>query len=255
MIGLVVLVVAGDLDADLARLAGRDVQLPEAEHRLVDDHLAVARHRRPEQVAVRMMRHLHGLTAGRGNLVDVVGALADVGAAGHDLAVVRQRIGDEVDHVVGAPHRPHAVVAFVGQELRVGLRGEVDDPEIRGRAAAIVLTRPARGMPIERERSAVRRIAAVGAPVHRERHFRSAADRHFPQRGDVGKRAGVTRRADQHLRRISRPAHDIVSTGVERQPRRACRRSTGRRRRRCCRSGWTQRRSICRRARTCGDMS
>ena len=37
------------------RLAGRDVELPDAEVVLVDDHLAVARHRRPEQVAVGVL--------------------------------------------------------------------------------------------------------------------------------------------------------------------------------------------------------
>ena len=49
---LVLLLVGGDVELDLARLARRDVELPDAEVVLVDDHLAVARHRRPEQAAV-----------------------------------------------------------------------------------------------------------------------------------------------------------------------------------------------------------
>ena len=42
----------------LLRPAG-DVELPDAEVVFVDDGLAVARHRRPEQAAVGVLRHLH----------------------------------------------------------------------------------------------------------------------------------------------------------------------------------------------------
>ena len=58
---LVVLVVGADVDLDLVAAAARDVELPDAEVVFVDDGLAVARHRRPEQAAVGVLGHLHRL--------------------------------------------------------------------------------------------------------------------------------------------------------------------------------------------------
>ena len=141
---LVFLVVGAKVDPDFVGAAAGHIELPDAEVVFVDDRLAVGRHRRPEQAAVAMFRDLHGLPALRGNPVDVVDAPIDVGAARLDVLFVRQRIGNEIDRIVGAPHRPVAVVALIGEQRRIALVGEVGDPEVGGVAAAIVAARPGR---------------------------------------------------------------------------------------------------------------
>ena len=113
------------------------------------------------------------------------------GLPGVDALVVRQRIGDEVDRVVGAPHRPVAVVALVGEQLGVGLRGEVGDPQVGRVAAAIVLARPDRRMAVEDERLAVGREAARSSP---SRPAAAAPGRRRPAPRRASRRSGTRRR-------------------------------------------------------------
>ena len=190
-----------------------------------------------------------GWPALRGNLVDVVDAQAHFGAAGLDVLLVRQRIGDVIDRIVGAPHRPVAVVSLVGEQLRVALVGEVRHPQIRGEAAAIVPARPGRGMAIEDQRLAVGREAARPAPVGRQRLFLPAVDRDLMQRRDVRKRAEPARGAEHDALAVAAPAHHFIVAAVERQLLRRAARAESRRRR-CCRSDSTRRRSTCRPARS-----
>ena len=247
---LVLLVVGRDLDLDLRRLARRDVELPDPEVLFVDDHLAVARHRREEQAPVGVARHLHRLPAAGRHLVDVVDALAHREAARHRVLLVRQRIADEVDLIVGAPHRPVAVVLLVGQQLRVGLVREIRDPQVRRVAAAIVLARPHGWMAVEDDLLAVRRERAPVAPVDGQRRLGPAAHRNRVERRDVRERAVAVRRAE------SRPSTNPASS---RRLRRcpcstsaawARRRSRAPRTRRSCRSDSTRTRSSVRQARS-----
>src|SRR3972149_4995965 len=53
---LVFLLVGREIDLDLRRASGRDVQLPDSEVLLVDDGLAVAGHGGPEKAAARVPR-------------------------------------------------------------------------------------------------------------------------------------------------------------------------------------------------------
>ncbi len=218
-LGFVVLVVGRDVQLDLVRLAAGNVELPDPEVVFVDDDLAVGGHRRPEHVAVGVLRDLHGLPrAARRNLVNVVERLADLRAARLDARVVRQRIGDVVDRIVGAPHRPQAVVAIVAKQLRVGVVRQVADPQIRRVAAAIVLARPDGRMAVEHDRVAVGREAARVAPVDRQRCFHPADHRDFIEHRDRRKRAVAARRAEDDVLAVARPADDFVVAGVIRQP-------------------------------------
>ena len=218
VLDLVLLFVGHDVERDLARAPGCHVELPDAEVVLVDDHLAVARHRRPEQAAVGVSGDLNRLAcASRRDLVDVVDAPADLGAARLHALVVGQRVGDEVDRPVGPPHRPVAVVALVGEQLRVAVAGEVGDPQVGRVAAAVVLPRPDGRMPVEDERLAVGRVAAPVAPVERQRLFLSARGGNLVEDRHRGERAVAAGRAEGDGLGVTRPADDLVVAGVIRQ--------------------------------------
>ena len=60
---LVFLFVGRNVDLDFSRAAGGDIEFPDPEVVFVDDHLSIARHRRPEHVAVGVSRHLNRLAA------------------------------------------------------------------------------------------------------------------------------------------------------------------------------------------------
>jgi len=116
---------------------------------------------------------------------------------------------DVVDGAVGAPHRPIAVVALVGQQLSIGLRGQIGDPQVGRVAAAIVLARPDGGMPVEDERFG---CPAKSCPSSPNRPGAAAPARrrpHLIERGDIGERAVAVRGAGtpRSASRASTPPH------------------------------------------------
>ena len=217
-VDLVLFLVGRDIELDLGRLAGRDVELPDSEVVLVHDHLAIARHRRPEQAAIGVPRDLNRLAALHRNLVDVVDARTNLRGARLHALVVRQRVGDEIDRIVCAPHRPVAVVALVAKELRIRLATEVGDPQIRGVAAAVVLSRPDRWVAIEHHAFAVRRETGPVSPIHGQRLLLPTADGNLVQRRDGWEGAVASRGTEDDALRVARPSDDLVVARVVRQP-------------------------------------
>src|SRR5271157_1507196 len=142
-LGLILFKIALDVDADLARLAARDVELPDAEVVLVHDGFAVGRDAREKEVAVGVVGHLHGLAALIGNSPDVVDALHDFRAARLDGFLIGQLVGDEINLAVQSVHGPEkvAMVVFVA-EFGELFGGEILDPQVGRVGAAIMFAGP-----------------------------------------------------------------------------------------------------------------
>ena len=215
-LGLVVLQIALDVDADLDAFAAGGIELPDAEVVLVDDNLAVGGDAGEEEVAIAVMRDLDRLAALIGDLPDVVFALHHFGRAGLDGLLVGQLVGDEVDLAALAVHGPeHVALIILVAELGELLGGEFLDPQVRRVGAAIVLARPDAGVTGEGELLAVGRIAGVGAPIGIHGPLDPAFDGHFPEGGDGGECAVAADGGEDDFLAVGGPADHVVIGAVE----------------------------------------
>src|SRR5450759_483607 len=117
-----------------------------------------------------MFGHLDRMTASCGNLPDVVGGLHDLRAAWLDGLFIGGAIAYEINVVVAGIHWPETVgTLHVVDEFVELLIGYIHDPQVGHVAAAIMLTPPDCGMPVEREVFAVRRVATGISPIETQR--------------------------------------------------------------------------------------